>query len=78
MAEPVNIHEAKTHFSRLAAARRGRRGDPHRPRRAAPLHGSCRWRRGPEPRRPGQWRGRVRMAPDFDQTPADLLDAFEA
>ena len=26
---------------------------------------------------PGLWEGRVRMAPDFDETPADLIDAFE-
>ena len=29
------------------------------------------------PRIPGQWRGRVGIAPDFDQTDSSLLDVFE-
>ena len=28
-------------------------------------------------RRPGSLRGRIRMAPDFDETPEELIDAFE-
>ena len=28
------------------------------------------------PRRGGQWRGRVRIAADFDELPAELTDAF--
>ncbi len=28
-------------------------------------------------RRPGQYKGRVWMAPDFDETPKWLMDAFE-
>ncbi|MCA1939457.1 MAG: antitoxin [Caenispirillum bisanense] len=28
-------------------------------------------------RRPGQYKGRVWMAPDFDETPEWLIDAFE-
>jgi prevent-host-death family protein len=78
MAEPVvNIHEAKTHLSRLVErveageevviARAGRpvaRLVPYRVRRS--------------PRQPGLWRGMVRMAPDFDSTDDTLLDAFES
>ena len=30
-----------------------------------------------EPRAPGRWAGRVRIADDFDATPEWLLDAFE-
>jgi prevent-host-death family protein len=76
MVESVNIHEAKTHLSRLVErveageevviARAGRpvaRLVPYRARR--------------EPRRPGGWEGRVTMAPDFDDPIPDLLDAFE-
>jgi len=72
----VNIHAAKTHLSRLVErveageevviARAGRpvaRLVPYRTRRA--------------PRTPGLWRGRVRLAADFDATDAELLDAFE-
>jgi len=31
----------------------------------------------PAPRRPGALRGRIRMAPDFDATPGDMLAAME-
>ncbi len=71
----VNIHEAKTHLSRLLEeaeageeiiiARHGRpvaRLMPVRTTRA--------------PRQPGGWEGRVRMAEDFDRTPEDITEAF--
>lgn len=78
MTEPtVNIHEAKTHLSRLiervetgeevVIARAGRpvaRLIPFRVRRS--------------PRSPGLWRGQVVISPDFDQTDSTLLDAFES
>lgn len=76
MNDAVNIHEAKTHLSRLVErveageevviARAGRpvaRLIPYRPRRAA--------------RQPGGWEGRVRMSADFDEPIPELLDAFE-
>jgi prevent-host-death family protein len=76
VAERVNIHEAKTHLSRLVErveageevviARAGRpvaRLVPYATRRA--------------PRRPGGWQGRVAMAADFDAPIPELLDAFE-
>lgn len=28
------------------------------------------------PRKGGQWRGRVRIAPDFDELPSDIEEAF--
>ena len=31
----------------------------------------------PRPRVPGRWRGRLRIAADFDVTPDDLVEAFE-
>jgi prevent-host-death family protein len=77
MTEPtVNIHEAKTHLSRLVErveageelviARAGRpvaRLVPYRPRAT--------------PREPGLWRGSVSLAVDFDRTPESLVDEFE-
>ena len=73
----VNVHAATTHLSRLleeveageeiVLARSGRpvaRLIPFKPRR--------------EPRVPGAWRGRIRMAPDFDATPDELTASFEA
>lgn len=78
MAEPtVNIHDAKTHLSRLierveagqeiVIARAGRPVARLVPFRARTI-----------PRVPGQWRGRVQPAPDFDQPDDTLLDTFEA
>lgn len=78
MSEPtVNIHDAKTHLSRLVErvehgeeiviARAGRpiaRLVPFRPRAS--------------PRVPGLWRGRVSVSPDFDAVDEDLLSSFES
>jgi len=71
----VNMHEAKTHLSRLVEqvaagqdviiARAGRpiaRLVPYVERR--------------DRRQPGRLRGRVRMAEDFDETPEWLVDAL--
>jgi prevent-host-death family protein len=76
MADAVNMHDAKTHLSRLVErveageevviARAGRpvaRLVPYRVRQA--------------PRVPGGWEGRVRMAPDFDAPIPDVMDAIE-
>jgi prevent-host-death family protein len=77
MAEPVNIHEAKTHFSRLVD--RVEAGeeiviarDGHPVARLVPL------RARKQSREPGMWRGLVHLAPDFDETDDALLDGFEA
>ena len=72
----VNTHQAKTQLSKLLEraaageeiiiAKAGRpvaRLVPYRPTAA--------------PRRPGQWRGQVWLAEDFDETPAALIDAFQ-
>ncbi len=74
MSQTVNVHEAKTHLSRLLeAVERGedvviaRAGKPVA--RLVPAHS-----RGT--RRPGAWKGRVVIAADFDQTPDDLVAAF--
>ena len=72
----VNIHDAKTHLSRLVEqveagqeiviARAGR-----------PVARLVPYRARSEPRKPGGWKGRVRLTPDFDATDAGLLDDFE-
>lgn len=71
----VNIHEAKTHLSRLleeveagediVIARNG-----HPVARVIPF-------RVTGSRQPGAWRGRVQIADDFDELPPALLAAFE-
>jgi prevent-host-death family protein len=71
----INIHDAKTHFSRLvervAAGEEvviGKAGKP-----VAKL---VPYKRSSEPRKPGAWRGRIRMADDFDDLPAEIAAAF--
>jgi prevent-host-death family protein len=72
----VNIHDAKTHLSRLVdeVAAGGeviiaRNGKPVA--RLLPIPART------HPRRPGQWRGQVTIAPDFDAPlPADIAAAF--
>ena len=71
----TNIHEAKTHFSKLverAAAGEeiiiGKAGKPVA--RLVP------YREAPPKRMPGSMKGKIRMASDFDDLPADVLAAF--
>jgi antitoxin (DNA-binding transcriptional repressor) of toxin-antitoxin stability system len=72
----VNMHEAKSRLSELGElVSQGHRvviakaGQPyldllpHRPQRAA--------------RTPGRLRGEIHLAPDFDQSPEDLIADFE-
>ena len=76
--QPVNIHDAKTHFSRLVErAERGeeiviaRAGKPVA--RLVPIDGRQR-----RPRQPGSMRGQFEVPDDFnDPLPDDFLDLFE-
>jgi prevent-host-death family protein len=72
----VNVHEAKTHLSRLlervAAGEEVIIGKAGRPvARLVP------YVEAPRPRVPGRWRDRVRVAADFDATPDDVAAASE-
>ena len=74
--DTVNIHHAKTHLSRLverAAAGEeiviGRAGRPVA--RLVPYVAAR------VARRPGALKGKLWVADDFDDTPQDILDAFE-
>ena len=72
----VNVHEAKTQLSRLlervAAGEEVIIGKAGRPvARLVPYTDRS------EPRAPGRWRDRVRIAADFDATPEEILSAFE-
>jgi prevent-host-death family protein len=74
----VNIHEAKTHLSRLvdeAAAGQeiviARSGRPVA--RLVAINEDA-----PKPRRVfGQMKGKIWIADDFDETPQELIDLFE-
>ena len=72
----VNIHEAKTHLSRLVE--RVERGEEIAIARAGrPVARLVPFRARPEPREPGLWRGRVRLTEDFDAPDEELIAAFE-
>jgi prevent-host-death family protein len=74
----ANIHEAKTHLSKLIEEVVGgeeviiaKAGKPlvrliafHEPK-------------APKRRKPGLWKGKVWISPDFDKLPDDLLAALE-
>lgn len=72
----VNMHEAKSQLSRLGElAWKGEKiviakaGKPYLdliPHKEEKL-----------PRKPGRLKGQIRLSPDFDQTPADIIDSFE-
>jgi prevent-host-death family protein len=65
MAEPVNIHEAKTHLSRLVE--RVEAGEEITIARAGrPVARLVPYRRRTEPRVPGLWKGRIKLADDWD------------
>ncbi|MBF6620042.1 MAG: type II toxin-antitoxin system Phd/YefM family antitoxin [Patulibacter sp.] len=77
MDSQVNVHEAKTHLSRLLEQVEGgdeiviaRNGRP-----VARLVPATERR---PPRMPGAWRGQVWMTDDFDETPDDVVDPFYA
>jgi prevent-host-death family protein len=72
----VNMHDAKTHFSKLVDRAAGgeeiiigRAGKPVA--RLVPYTPSA------APRTPGAWRGKVKLADDFDDTPPGLIADFE-
>ena len=67
----VNVHEAKTQFSRLLHGEEiviGKAGKP-----VAKL---VPYREAQGPRSPGAWQGRVHIAPDFDELSPEIAAAF--
>ena len=70
-----NIHEAKTHFSRLVE--RVIRGEEVVIGKAGkPVARLVPYREDRRPRVPGGWEGRVRISDDFDELPAEVAAAF--
>lgn len=66
MEKPINIHQAKTHLSRLVE--RVEAGEEITLARAGrPVARLVPYRARQEPRRPGLWKGRVSIGPDFDE-----------
>lgn len=73
----VNTHEAKTHLSKLIE--RAAAGEEIIIGKAGrPMAKLVAYKEERSPRRPGALKGKVRLAPDFDATPDEVVDAFEA
>lgn len=73
--EIANIHEAKSQLSKLVD--RALKGEEVIIARAGtPVVRLVPVRQSDTPRRGGQWKGRVRIAEDFDELPDDLASAF--
>jgi prevent-host-death family protein len=71
----VNIHDAKTHLSRLIE--RVARGEEIVIGKAGkPVARLVPYQEQQGPRSPGAWAGRVRMALDFDELPPEIAAAF--
>jgi prevent-host-death family protein len=76
MAAPVNIHEAKTHLSRLVErAEAGEEIVIARAGKPVARLGPLREKRGP--RQLGGWEGRVWIAADFDEEDEEITRMFE-
>ena len=77
MEKPVNIHQAKTHLSRLVE--RVEAGEEITLARAGrPVARLVPYRARQAPRRPGLWKGQVSIAPDFDEPLPAFQRALEA
>jgi prevent-host-death family protein len=72
----VNMHEAKTHLSRLVE--RAEAGEEVVIARAGkPVARLVAFVDERAPRTPGGWKGRIKIAPDFDELPDEIVAAFE-
>jgi prevent-host-death family protein len=75
MERAVNMHEAKTHLSRLVE--RVEAGEEITIARAGrPVARLVPVKRAPEPRRLGLWRGQVVIGADFDEALPEIDEAF--
>ena len=71
----INIHEAKTHLSRLLE-RVSEGEEIVIAKSGKPVAKLVPYKQARRPRSPGGWEGRVRIAPDFDELPPDIAAAF--
>ena len=72
----VNMHEAKTRLSSLVKEALG--GEEVIIAKAGkPLVKLVPFQQDDRPRRPGRYKGKIKIAPDFDETPAAIIAGFE-
>jgi prevent-host-death family protein len=75
MSDEVTIHEAKTHLSRLV--QRAHAGEEIVIRRGkVPMAKLVGYDAAPAPRVPGRLRGKIEMAPDFEELDDAMGDLF--
>lgn len=71
----VNIHEAKSHLSKLVAL--ACEGEEIILCKAGkPMAKLIKYQHSNKPRTPGLWAGKVHIAEDFDELPEDIAAAF--
>ena len=76
MTDVVNMHEAKSRLSELVAkVERGE--DVVIARAGRPAARLVRYEAPVDPRVPGRLAGRIEIAADFDETPIEVVEAFE-
>lgn len=72
----INVYEAKTHLSKLLE--RVAEGEELVLGKAGkPMARLVPFREVRQPRKPGRLAGKMWIAPDFDETPEDMIAAFE-
>lgn len=72
----VNMHEAKSQLSALAE--KVWQGETVVIAKAGkPYLDILPHKEDRSPRKPGRYKGQISVADDFDQTPAEIIDAFE-
>ncbi len=72
----INVYEAKTHLSKLLE--RVAEGEELVLGKAGkPMARLVPYREVRQPRKPGRMAGKMWIAPDFDETPEDIIAAFE-
>ena len=77
MLQVINMHQAKTHFSQLVQQTLNG-NDVVIGKAGTPLVRLVPYSIPQQPRVPGQWKGKVKIAKDFDKLPAAFLKAFKA
>jgi prevent-host-death family protein len=78
MVKQVNIHEAKTHFSRLLARVQEKGEEIIIAKAGKPLARLVPVIERPARRVPGSARGQIKMSSDFDEPlPQEMLEEFE-
>ena len=72
----INVYEAKTHLSKLLD--RVAEGEELVLGKAGkPIARLVPYREIRQPRKPGRLAGKIWIAPDFDETPEEIIAAFE-